>query len=83
MQRRLVSCCPQFGEDEIHSRRKLGLIATSTPFITGRPVTLFHNQNIYDSGAVGIALKKPKSRSIARTEFMDAVTLSPPMTVTQ
>lgn len=64
---------------------KLGLIATSTPFITGRPVTLFHNQNIYDSGAVGIALKRPrsKSRTIVRTEFMGATPLSPPMTVTQ
>ncbi|KAF5336284.1 hypothetical protein D9758_014492 [Tetrapyrgos nigripes] len=34
----------------------LGLLASSTPFITGRPVTLFHNKHIYDSGAVGIAL---------------------------
>ncbi|KDQ62165.1 hypothetical protein JAAARDRAFT_189527 [Jaapia argillacea MUCL 33604] len=35
---------------------KLGLLASSTPFITGRPVTLFHNKNIYSSGAVGLAL---------------------------
>ncbi|THV03608.1 hypothetical protein K435DRAFT_621752, partial [Dendrothele bispora CBS 962.96] len=34
----------------------LGLLASSTPFITGRSVTLFHNEHIYDSGAVGIAL---------------------------
>jgi len=64
---------------------KLGLIASSTPFITGRPVTLFYNHNIYQSGAVGIALKRrrSKSRTIARTEFTGNIPLSPPMTVTQ
>lgn len=32
------------------------LIGTSTPFITGRPVTLFHNDEIYSDGAVGLAI---------------------------
>ncbi|KAJ3909032.1 hypothetical protein F5879DRAFT_188923 [Lentinula edodes] len=40
---------------------QLGLLASSTPFITGRPVTLFHNQQILDSGAVGVAFTTPKS----------------------
>ncbi|KAJ7581147.1 hypothetical protein C8J56DRAFT_833097, partial [Mycena floridula] len=35
---------------------KLGLIAASTPFITGRPVTLFHNKEIHEAGAIGVAL---------------------------
>lgn len=48
-------------------------------------MTLFHNTNIYESGAVGIALKRQKSvsRAVARTEFMGVVPLSRPMTVTQ
>ncbi|KAJ4482544.1 hypothetical protein J3R30DRAFT_2188415 [Lentinula aciculospora] len=39
---------------------QLGLLASSTPFITGRPVTLFHNQQIFDTGAVGVAFTIPK-----------------------
>jgi hypothetical protein len=41
---------------------KLGLIASSTPFITGRPFTLFSNNNVYSSGAVGIALTDDVSK---------------------
>ncbi|KAJ3979996.1 hypothetical protein F5890DRAFT_1420476 [Lentinula detonsa] len=40
---------------------QLGLLASSTPFITGRPVTLFHNQQILDKGAVGVAFTTPKT----------------------
>ena len=60
-------------------------MASSTPFITGRPVTLLYNHNIYESGAVGIALKMHefKSKTMARTEFMGTIPLSSPMTVTQ
>jgi small ligand-binding sensory domain FIST len=35
---------------------QVGLVSTATPFLTGRPNTLFHNDRIYDSGTVGIAL---------------------------
>ncbi|KAG5640653.1 hypothetical protein DXG03_007655 [Asterophora parasitica] len=35
---------------------RLGLTASSTPFTTGRPFTLFHNSRIYSSGGVGLAL---------------------------
>ncbi|KAH0586480.1 hypothetical protein H2248_007712 [Termitomyces sp. 'cryptogamus'] len=59
----------------------LGLIASSTPFITGRPVTLFHNDVIYDSGAVGVALMAPMNS--VTTSFKGAVPISIPMTITQ
>lgn len=36
---------------------KLGMISASTPFVTGRPYTLFHDTMIYSKGAVGIALR--------------------------
>ncbi|RDB16060.1 hypothetical protein Hypma_003478 [Hypsizygus marmoreus] len=68
---------------QLKGGQQLGLIATSTPFVTGRPVTLFHNRDIYDSGAVGIVIKRlQKGRARTRTEFLGAIPLSSPMTVT-
>ncbi|KAJ7459710.1 hypothetical protein FB451DRAFT_1045736 [Mycena latifolia] len=60
---------------------KLGLFAASTPFITGRPVTLFQGEKIYDSGAVGLALRNPKAN--ARVQFLGMKPLGSPMVVTQ
>ncbi|KAK0477001.1 hypothetical protein IW261DRAFT_1339028 [Armillaria novae-zelandiae] len=61
---------------------KLGLVPTSTPFITGRPVTLFQNQRIWDSGAVGVALTNVKNvRSML--DYHGLVSLSSVMTVTE
>ncbi|CAK5269792.1 unnamed protein product [Mycena citricolor] len=59
---------------------KLGLFALSTPFITGRPVTLFRNDAIFDSGAVGVALKT--APSTVRTRFPGMSPLHTPMVVT-
>ncbi|KIY69331.1 hypothetical protein CYLTODRAFT_349720 [Cylindrobasidium torrendii FP15055 ss-10] len=61
---------------------QLGLVATSTPFITGRPFTLFHGKDVHSSGAVGLALTdRPKATSTI--EFTGLESLSEPMTVTQ
>ncbi|KAF8636193.1 hypothetical protein AX17_003681 [Amanita inopinata Kibby_2008] len=70
---------------------KLGLVASSTPFVTGRPFTLFRNQKIYESGAVGIALKRSvKSRGSmsglkarAKVAFLGMEPISQPMTITE
>ncbi|KAF8886096.1 hypothetical protein CPB85DRAFT_1336656, partial [Mucidula mucida] len=62
--------------------RQLGLIATSTPFITGRPFTLFRNNDIHDSGAVGLALNH-RPRLTYTLDFLGLSALSEPMTVTQ
>ncbi|KAI5455377.1 hypothetical protein NCC49_000191 [Naganishia albida] len=35
--------------------QKLGLVTYPTPFLTNRPFTFFHNETVYDHGAVGIA----------------------------
>lgn len=45
---------------------QLGLLASSTPFVTGRPFTLIHNDHIHSDGAVGFALSSPSSRSQPR-----------------
>ncbi|THH19213.1 hypothetical protein EW146_g1907 [Bondarzewia mesenterica] len=61
---------------------KLGLIATSTPFITGRPFTLMHNQAIYSSGAVGLALTS-RVRPSVDTAFPGLRALTPSVRVTR
>ncbi|KAG8806752.1 hypothetical protein FRC17_004828, partial [Serendipita sp. 399] len=43
---------------------KLGLFASSTPFITGRPFTLFESESIHSDGAVGVAIVGPKPLEI-------------------
>jgi len=63
---------------------KLGLIASSTPFVTGRPVTLFHNDRIYSDGAVGLALTKTTTpRAKLKIGFPKLKALTPPLTVTR
>ncbi|KAF8505347.1 hypothetical protein BU17DRAFT_101032 [Hysterangium stoloniferum] len=37
----------------------MGLIASSTPFFNGHPFTLFFNDEVHSSGAVGVALRTP------------------------
>ncbi|KAI0722794.1 hypothetical protein C8Q76DRAFT_720344 [Earliella scabrosa] len=60
---------------------KLGLVATSTPFVTGRPYTLFHGDAIHSDGAVGVCLSSP-TRSETRSEFWGLEAITRPMLVT-
>ncbi|CAE6480101.1 unnamed protein product [Rhizoctonia solani] len=61
---------------------QLGLIGTSTPFINGRPFTLFKGTNIFSDGAVGIALlDQPSQKTTMNFDGIHA--LSEPMEVTQ
>jgi small ligand-binding sensory domain FIST len=64
---------------------KLGLIASSTPFITGRSVTLFQNDEIYSDGAVGLALTPASSRSepSLRSMFPGLKAITSPLRVTR
>jgi len=44
---------------------QLGLVSAPTPFLTGRPHTLFHNGTAYSTGAVGVALSvAPKDAEV-------------------
>ncbi|KAH8835355.1 hypothetical protein DL96DRAFT_1702347 [Flagelloscypha sp. PMI_526] len=63
---------------------QLGLLGASTPFITGRPVTLFENARIWDSGAVGVAFKPEVTLSSVEFDsyLMESLD-SQPMTVTE
>ncbi|KAL0576502.1 hypothetical protein V5O48_005477 [Marasmius crinis-equi] len=63
---------------------QLGLLASSTPFITGRPVTLVHNGKVYEDGAVGVAFTAPKLSSELSLRLPEAVKpLGQEMTVTR
>ncbi|RUS23240.1 hypothetical protein BC937DRAFT_90187 [Endogone sp. FLAS-F59071] len=56
---------------------KLGLIATSTPFITGRPYTLFHNARVLSGGVVGFAVteeEEPNAGAWSEEEGLGIVT---------
>ncbi|GBE85252.1 hypothetical protein BKA93DRAFT_903767 [Sparassis latifolia] len=63
------------------SATKVGLIASSTPFVTGRPFTLFHGTSIYSSGAVGLYLAS-SARPRSYVEFPGLQKLTEPLTVT-
>lgn len=61
---------------------ELGLLASSTPFITGRPVTLFHDGEIYSDGAIGIALQPSLGHTSLTVEFPGLVDLTPDLQIT-
>lgn len=62
------------------SAHKLALLASSTPFLTGRPFTLFHNGRVHSSGAVGIAIPSPTP--LLNLTFPPLVALTPPLRIT-
>jgi hypothetical protein len=61
---------------------ELGFLASSTPFITGRPVTLFHDGEIYSDGAIGIALQPSLGHTSLTVEFPGLVDLTPDLQIT-
>ncbi|KAI0265603.1 hypothetical protein BC834DRAFT_924224 [Gloeopeniophorella convolvens] len=65
-----------------HNANKLGLFASSTPFVTGRPFTLIHDDAVYSSGAVGVALSA-SPRPALQTSFIGLRAMSAPLMVTQ
>jgi hypothetical protein len=42
---------------------QLGLVSSPTPFLTGRPHTLFHNGTAYSTGSVGVALSAAPAKA--------------------
>ncbi|KAG1743215.1 uncharacterized protein EDB91DRAFT_1126270 [Suillus paluster] len=61
---------------------ELGFLASSTPFITGRPVTLFHDGEVYSDGAIGIALQPSLGHTSLTVEFPGLVDLTPELQIT-
>jgi hypothetical protein len=59
----------------------MGLIGSSTPFVTGRPVTLLQNSSVLSEGAVGFAVRVPFS--IPREIFQGLEPISDVLVVTE
>ncbi|BEI81863.1 hypothetical protein CcaverHIS002_0210230 [Cutaneotrichosporon cavernicola] len=42
-----------------HGAMTTGLVAAATPFLTGRPYTLFYGGQVYGGGSVGVGITRP------------------------
>ncbi|KAF9200285.1 hypothetical protein BGZ49_009496 [Haplosporangium sp. Z 27] len=67
---------------------KIGLIASSTPFITGRPVTMFYDGKIVQDGVLGVSVVreiKDSKNAESRTsiEYPTLASLGPAMQITR
>lgn len=60
---------------------QIGLLASPTPFLTGRPYTLFRGREIFSSGAVGLCLTSRETRFDVELPHLTAITGS--LTVTK
>ncbi|KFH69061.1 hypothetical protein MVEG_05863 [Podila verticillata NRRL 6337] len=64
---------------------KVGLLASSTPFITGKPVTMFWNGEAVQDGVLGVSIVKKDdgSKSATTVEYPSMSTLGPAMQITR
>ncbi|OCH91133.1 hypothetical protein OBBRIDRAFT_792643 [Obba rivulosa] len=60
---------------------KVGLLASSTPFVTGRPFTLFYGSAVHSSGAVGVCLTSAPAPHMS-ADFPGLQALTDPLQVT-
>lgn len=63
---------------------KIGLLASSTPFITGQPVTMFYDGKVVQDGVLGVSLLveenqegQPQSTATTATTAVEYPTLAP------
>lgn len=56
----------QYLYSKFPSSRKIGLVCTRTPFLNGLKYTLFMNDKIYESGAVGVSISSPINLKICQ-----------------
>ncbi|KAJ3150449.1 magnesium ion transporter [Geranomyces michiganensis] len=65
------------------STTKLGLIGTMTPFVTGRPHTLYYNDKVLSGGLVGAAIVSKRVRTTApQPSFTGLEALGEPLAIT-
>ncbi|KAF9582299.1 hypothetical protein BGW38_000392 [Lunasporangiospora selenospora] len=64
---------------------KLGLVASSTPFITGRPVTMFYEGKLVEDGVLGVTIttESGKIPEKTRVEYPSMAPLGPAMQITR
>lgn len=44
---------------------KLGLLTAPTPFVTGRPHSLLLGKQVFETGALGLAFKRPHGAAVS------------------
>lgn len=60
------------------------MVAHPTPFLTGRPFTMFYNGNILSSGAVGLCIRPSTNYTASvSVKFPDLSPVTPVLTVTE
>ncbi|KAJ3149149.1 magnesium ion transporter [Geranomyces variabilis] len=65
------------------STTKLGLIGTMTPFVTGRPHTLYYNDKVLSGGLVGAAIVSKRVHTTPpEPSFTGLVALGEPLAIT-
>ncbi|KAF9135637.1 hypothetical protein BGW39_001517 [Mortierella sp. 14UC] len=64
---------------------KVGLMATSTPFITGRPVTMFYDGQLVQDGVLGVSILKTRKAQKEETSvtYPSMSPLGPAMQITR
>jgi hypothetical protein len=70
---------------------KVGLLASSTPFVTGKPVTMFYDGNVVQDGVLGVSLvverdqkeRPPTTATTTTVEYPTLTPLGPAMQVTR
>ncbi|GBC03083.1 hypothetical protein RclHR1_04990006 [Rhizophagus clarus] len=65
--------------------KKIGIIGTSTPFLTGQPFSLFHNDNIFSRGTIGVALSAESTNTFKnqfQIEYPSLSTIGDPLKIT-
>ncbi|KAH8114696.1 hypothetical protein DFH11DRAFT_1543945 [Phellopilus nigrolimitatus] len=65
--------------EHLPQSQQLGIVASSTPFVTGQPFTLVRNGKAQSTGAVGLALQSPPLDKVLR--FDGLVQITPPLPV--
>ncbi|KAF9193922.1 hypothetical protein BGZ51_001908 [Haplosporangium sp. Z 767] len=56
---------------------KIGLLASSTPFITGRPVTMFFDGQLVQDGVLGVSLIKEAVSNVENRTSVDYPSMAP------
>ncbi|KAJ1982343.1 hypothetical protein H4R33_005044 [Dimargaris cristalligena] len=83
-----------FSDDEPHqfldvlnshfpASMKAGVIGSSTPFINGRPFTLFDRTGLYSSGMCGVAIPKFSSHLTSHVKYEQLVPVGDPLIITR
>ncbi|CAI2170378.1 8657_t:CDS:2 [Funneliformis geosporum] len=62
--------------------KKIGIIGTSTPFLTGRPFSLFHNNSVLSRGIIGVAITDKSFKNQLQVDHPSLNAVGDPLRIT-